>query len=72
MSKISAETKNALHSVMQLIKLLLFILILAAAQTACSSTKNPNKQVPEHLLKFPAGSFSYPIGNSDFVSEARD
>jgi hypothetical protein len=57
---------------MRFLKILFFAFILLAHQTACSSAKNPDKAVPEHLLKFSTGSFAYPIGEHDFVTEARD
>lgn len=57
---------------MRFLKVLLLAFSLLAYQIACSRTQNPDKAIPEHLLKFPAGSFSYPIGESDFITEARD
>ena len=41
--------------------------------SACASEKNPNKEIPAHLLdKFPAKSFAYPVGEQDYVSEKND
>lgn len=57
---------------MRFLKVLLLALSLFAYQIACSSTKNPDKAIPEHLLKFSAGSFAYPIGETDFMTERRD
>lgn len=57
---------------MRFFKILLFAFCLLANQIACSTTKNPDKAIPEHLLKFPPGSFAYPIGENDFISERRD
>ncbi|HEX8266899.1 MAG TPA: M23 family metallopeptidase [Pyrinomonadaceae bacterium] len=57
---------------MRFLKVLLLALSLFAYQIACSSTKNPDKAIPEHLLKFPTGSFASPIGETDFVTETRD
>jgi murein DD-endopeptidase MepM/ murein hydrolase activator NlpD len=57
---------------MRFFKILMFAFCLLAYQIGCSTTKNPDKAIPEHLLKFPTGSFAYPIGESDFVTEARD
>ena len=51
----------------------LLLLIFIIFQTACLSGKNPNKEIPAHLLgKFPSGSFAYPIGEKEFVTEKND
>jgi murein DD-endopeptidase MepM/ murein hydrolase activator NlpD len=34
--------------------------------------RDPDKVIPEELLKFPAGSFAYPIGAVDYITEKRD
>lgn len=39
---------------------------------SCSSAPSPSKHIPEHLLRFPAGSFGYPVGDKDFVTEKND
>lgn len=52
--------------------LTLFILGIAFCQNGCRQKDNPNKQIPNFLLKFPADSFAVPIGETDFVTEARD
>jgi murein DD-endopeptidase MepM/ murein hydrolase activator NlpD len=57
---------------MRFSKIFLFAFCLITYQIACSTTKNPDKAIPEHLLKFPTGSFASPIGETDFVTEARD
>jgi murein DD-endopeptidase MepM/ murein hydrolase activator NlpD len=51
---------------------LLIILSLLTFQNACQTTKNPNKEIPAFLLVFPADSFAYPIGKTDFATEDRD
>lgn len=45
-----------------------FLVLLAA----CGSIKNPDKEIPEFLLKFPSGSFAYPVGESEIITERRD
>jgi murein DD-endopeptidase MepM/ murein hydrolase activator NlpD len=51
----------------------LFLFGLLIFLTACASEKNPNKEIPAHLLnKFPAKSFAYPVGETDYVSEKND
>lgn len=50
--------------------LLNFILVF---QTSCVSKKNPNKEIPAQLLgKFSRGSFAYPVGEKEFVTEKND
>lgn len=49
-----------------------FLLVLLTVQFACRFAEDPNKIVPEFLLKFPADSFAYPIGETDFATESRD
>lgn len=39
---------------------------------ACSEQKNPDKEIPAFLLKFPKNSFAYPVGEKDFVTEKND
>lgn len=53
-------------------KLLIIFICLLISQIACSSIKNPDKEIPEFLLKFPAESFAYPIGASEVITETRD
>ncbi|HZH35109.1 MAG TPA: M23 family metallopeptidase [Pyrinomonadaceae bacterium] len=57
---------------MRLIKFSSFLFALLLFQTACGVENDPNKIIPPHLLKFKAGSFAYPIGQTDFVTERRD
>lgn len=57
---------------MQSKKLLFIFILLPVLQLACSSIKNPDKEIPEFLLKFPAESFAYPIGASEIITEERD
>ncbi len=41
--------------------------------SSCTREKNPHKEIPPHLLnKFPAQSFAYPIGETDYVTEKND
>ncbi len=55
---------------MQFIKIsLIFILLCLAAWRA---ENNPNKEIPQFLLKFPKGGFAYPVGEKDFVTEKND
>ena len=49
----------------------LFI-IVAIILAACSESPDPNKQIPEFLLKFPSESFAYPIGETEYVTEKND
>lgn len=44
-----------------------FIIFLSACRQ-----ENQDKIIPEFLLKFPADSFAYPIGNSETITETRD
>lgn len=46
----------------------IFFLLLSA----CSRAENPDKKIPEFLLKFPQNSFAYPVGEIDFVTEKND
>lgn len=39
---------------------------------ACSQNKSPDKEIPVFLLKFPAASFAYPVGEKEFVTEKND
>lgn len=39
---------------------------------ACSQNRNPDKEIPDFLLKFPAGSFAYPVGEKEYVTEKND
>jgi murein DD-endopeptidase MepM/ murein hydrolase activator NlpD len=48
------------------------VAIALIAVLACSSAPDPNKEIPRFLLKFPAGSFAYPVGESDYVTEKND
>ena len=57
---------------MQYRKLLIICINLLLLQLACSSIKNPDKQIPEFLLKFPPASFAYPIGQTEMITEKRD
>ncbi len=52
---------------MQFIKISLIFILLCLA--ACRAENNPNKEIPQFLLKFPKGSFAYPVGEKDFVTE---
>ena len=48
------------------------LVVLAVALAACSDSPNPNKQIPEFLLKFPHGSFAYPVSSAEYVTEKND
>ena len=39
---------------------------------ACSTAPNPSKEIPAFLLKFPASSFAYPVGEKEYVTEKND
>ena len=39
---------------------------------SCSGPPDPNKHIPEHLLRFSKGSFAYPVGEKDYVTEKND
>lgn len=49
-----------------------FLVVLLTILAACSSGPTPTKQIPAFLLKFPAESFAYPIGDADYVTEKND
>ncbi len=52
---------------------LLIILAFLILQTSCSKESNPDKEIPRHLLnKFSKGSFAYPVGEKDYVTEKND
>jgi len=52
---------------------LLIFPVFLILQTSCVSEKNPNKEIPAHLLgKFPKSGFAYPVGEKEFVSEKND
>jgi murein DD-endopeptidase MepM/ murein hydrolase activator NlpD len=58
---------------MRVLKFSLLVLSLLIYQPACGREDNPNKEIPAHLLgKFPAGSFAYPVGEKEFVTERND
>jgi murein DD-endopeptidase MepM/ murein hydrolase activator NlpD len=57
---------------MQSKKPLIIFFIILVLLSACSSIKNPDKEIPEFLLKFPPDSFAYPVGESEFITEGRD
>jgi murein DD-endopeptidase MepM/ murein hydrolase activator NlpD len=58
---------------MRAITFRLIFLGLLIFQSACVREKNPDKEIPAHLLgKFPAKSFAYPIGEKDYVTEKND
>ncbi|MEO6588336.1 MAG: M23 family metallopeptidase [Pyrinomonadaceae bacterium] len=48
------------------------IILISILFCACSQEKNPDKEIPEFLLKFPARSFAYPVGEKDYVTEKND
>lgn len=39
---------------------------------ACVSKHDPHKEIPPELLKFPAESFSYPVSETDYITEKND
>jgi len=47
-------------------------LTLLISTLACSSLPDPNKEIPQSLLKFSAASFAYPIGEKEYVTEKDD
>jgi hypothetical protein len=55
---------------MQFIKISLIFILLCLA--ACRAENNPNKEIPQFLLKFPKDGFAYPVGEKDFVTEKND
>ena len=57
---------------MRLVIFSIFLFCFLTFQTACRTSKGPNKIIPEFLLKFPADNFAYPIGEADFITELRD
>lgn len=50
----------------------LIIVVLIFISAACSSKPDASKQIPLFLLKFPAKSFAYPVGENDFATERND
>ena len=40
--------------------------------SGCLWEKDPNKEIPEFLLKFSKDSFASPVGETDFMTERRD
>src|SRR5688500_12908067 len=38
----------------------------------CSHSADPNKVIPEFLLRFPRGSFAYPVGDKEYSTERND
>lgn len=51
---------------------ILFFILISLVFCACSQEKNPDKEIPEFLLRFPADSFAYPIGEKEYVTEKND
>jgi murein DD-endopeptidase MepM/ murein hydrolase activator NlpD len=41
-------------------------------QLSCSHPANSDKVIPEQLLKFPRGSFAYPVSEKEYVTERND
>jgi murein DD-endopeptidase MepM/ murein hydrolase activator NlpD len=50
----------------------ILLLGLLTFHAACRLKANPDKVIPAFLVKFPAESFAYPVGDADFATEARD
>jgi len=48
------------------------VAVAFAVVLACSSPVDPNKQIPQFLLKFAARSFAYPVGEKDYITEKND
>ena len=48
------------------------VILAVLIVTACSAVPNPNKEIPNFLLKFPSKSFAYPIGFTDYATEKND
>ena len=46
--------------------------LLSIVVMSCTSSPNPNKSVPEFLLRFPVRAFAYPVGERDYVTEKND
>lgn len=46
--------------------------LLLAVLSGCVSEYNSHKEIPANLLKFPPGSFAYPVGENDFATEKND
>jgi murein DD-endopeptidase MepM/ murein hydrolase activator NlpD len=51
-------------------KIVLFTLI--SCLMACATLPAPTKEIPPFLLRFPAKSFAYPIGEIEYVTEKND
>lgn len=51
---------------------IVLVVIAFAILLACSTAPNPGKEIPAFLLKFPAKSFAYPVGEIDYVTERND
>ncbi|HVF29390.1 MAG TPA: M23 family metallopeptidase [Pyrinomonadaceae bacterium] len=52
-------------------RMLAYTLLLVALH-GCASPHDPNKAIPEFLLKFPSESFATPVGPSDYSTEQND
>lgn len=53
-------------------RLVFTILAVSLCIPACRQIPNPNKEIPDSLLRFPKESFAYPVGEKDFVTEKND
>jgi murein DD-endopeptidase MepM/ murein hydrolase activator NlpD len=57
---------------MRPIIILIIIFSVLICHSACTFKLDPNKEIPEFLIKFPADSFAYPTGETDYITEKRD
>jgi murein DD-endopeptidase MepM/ murein hydrolase activator NlpD len=48
------------------------VLVMVVIAIACAPPPDPNKTIPEFLLRFPGSSFAYPIGEKEYVTEKND
>lgn len=69
---LTRKQRPKLRILMKAIKFSAVFLVLILFSFACFWKKDPNKEIPEFLVKFPENSFAYPIGAADFVTEWRD
>src|SRR5215203_4211759 len=57
---------------MQLFVVFFSCVVLILLADGCSSKQSITKEIPPFLLKFPAKSFAYPVGEKEFATEGND
>lgn len=70
MFKLPENKKVRLHLLMR--PIIFSFILVSIFLNACTKAENPDKKIPEFLLRFPQNSFAYPVGEKEFVTEKND